>query len=145
MRPCRRNSFSLDGGSAGVILSIIFGVAAGFLFFNGFLPTITTGVIVSGIVAAIALVLFWISIISRKPYTDNDCVCENFGLLLTGALGTIITTFIILSVTLVVTSPIFAILVGVAAFFFALAIAGIVSYLGCIADCDDCDCDCGCD
>lgn len=144
MRTCRRNSYSFDGNSFGVILSILFGVAAGFLFFNGLLPTITTGVIVAGIVAIVALILFWVSIITRKPYTDNDCVCENFGLLLTGALGTLVTTFIILSVTLVVTSPIFALLIGVAAFFFALTIAGIVSYLDCIADCG-CDCDRDCD
>ncbi len=142
MNSCRRNSYTFDGNTIGVILSILFGVAAGFLFFNGLLPTVTTGVIVAGIVAAIALILFWVSVISRKPYTDNDCVCENFGLLLTGILGTFVTTIIILTVTLVVTSPIFAILVGLAAFFFALIIVGIISYLSCIADCeDDCNCD----
>lgn len=141
MRTCRRNSCSMDSISGGVILSILFGVAAGFLFANELLPFITTGVIVSAIVAAIVLILLWISIISRKPYADNDCVCENFTLLLTGAFGTLVTTFIILSVVLVTSSTIFAILVGLAAFFFALTIAGAVSYLSCIANCD-CDCDC---
>ena len=142
MNSCRRNTVSYDSGTMGVILSILFGVAAGFLFFNGFLPTITFGAIVAGVVALVAFVLFWISVISRKPYTDSDCVCENFGLLLTGAFGTLITAFIIFSVTLVTTSTIFAILVGLLAFFFALTIAGIVSYIACLADCNDCDCNC---
>ncbi len=142
MNSCRRNTLSFDSGSLGVFLSILFGVAAGLLFFNGFLPTITTGVIVATAVAGAALILFWISVISRKPYTDSDCICENFGLLLTGAIGTLVSAFIIFSVTLVVTSPIFAILIGLVAFFFALTLAGIVSYLSCLADCDDCDCDC---
>lgn len=142
MNSCRRNTLSYDSGTLGVFLSIIFGVGVGLLFFNGFLPTITTGVIISAAVAAIALILFWVSVITRKPYTDNDCVCENFGLLLTGAIGTLVSAFIIFSVTLVVTSPVFAILIGLAAFFFALTLAGIVSYLGCLADCDDCDCGC---
>lgn len=142
MSSCRRTTVSYDSGSLGVILSILFGVAAGFLFFNGFLPTITLGTIVAAVVAGVALILFWVSLISKKPYTDNDCVCENFGLLLTGALGTLITAFIIFSVTLVTTSVVFAILIGVSAFFFALTIAGIVSYLGCLADCDDSCCDC---
>lgn len=145
MSSCRRNTCSCDSGMMGVVLSILFGVAAGFLFFNGFLPTITLGAIVAAVVALVALILFWISVISRKPYTDTDCVCENFGLLLTGIFGTLISAFIIFSVSLVATSTVFAILVGLLAFFFALTIVGIVSYLSCIADCDrDCDCDCNC-
>ena len=141
MSSCRRNTLSYDSGTLGVILSILFGVGVGLLFFNGFLPTITTGVILAAAVAGAVLILFWISVLCRKPYTDSDCVCENFGLLLTGAIGTLLSAFIIFSVTLVTASAIFAILIGLAAFFFALTLAGTVSYLGCLADCDDC-CDC---
>ena len=142
MNSCRRNTVSYDSGTLGVILSIIIGVGVGLLFFNGFLPTIINGVILAAAVAGAALILFWISVISRKPYTDSDCVCENFGLLLTGAIGTLVSAFIIFSVTLVVTSTIFAILIGLLAFFFALTLAGIVSYISCLADCDDCNCNC---
>ena len=142
MSSCRRNTLSYDSGTLGVILSILFGVGVGLLFFNGFLPTITTGVILAAAVAGASLILFWISALCRKPYTDTDCACENFGLLLTGAIGTLVSAFIIFSVTLVVTSTIFAILIGLAAFFFALTLVGIVSYIGCLADCDNCDCDC---
>lgn len=138
MGTCRRNSCACDSGMMGVILSILFGVAAGFLFTNGLLPTITFGAIVAAVIAVVALILFWVSVISRKPYSETDCVCENFGLLLTGIFGTLITAFIVLSVTLVATSTVFAILVGLLAFFFALTIAGIVSYLACVADCE-CD------
>ncbi|MBR6523417.1 MAG: hypothetical protein IKT39_02250 [Clostridia bacterium] len=142
MNSCRRNTLSYDSGTFGVFLSIIFGVAAGLLFFNGFLPTISTGIIVAAVVAAIALILFWVSVISRKPYTDNDCICENFGLLLTGIIGTLVSAFVIFSVDFVIGSTVFAILIGLAAFFFALTLTGIVTYLGCLADCDDCDCGC---
>ncbi|MBR5586961.1 MAG: hypothetical protein IKW02_03270 [Clostridia bacterium] len=140
MNSCRRNTVSYDSGTLGVILSVLFGVGAGLLFYNGFLPTITTGIILAAAVAGGALILFWISLISRKPYTDTDCVCENFGLLLTGAIGTLLSALVILSVTLVTTSTVFAILIGLAAFFFALTFAGLVSYFSCLADCDDCDC-----
>lgn len=142
MNSCRRNTLSYDSGTLGVFLSIVFGVGSGLLFFNGFLPTITTGVIISAAVAAIALILFWVSVITRKPYTDNDCVCENFGLLLTGAIGALVSAFIIFSVDFVAGSTIFAILIGLAAFFFALTLTGIVSYLSCLTDCDDCNCNC---
>ena len=142
MNSCRRNTLSYDSGTLGVFLSIVFGVGSGLLFFNGFLPTITTGVIISAAVAAIALILFWVSVITRKPYTDNDCVCENFGLLLTGAIGALVSAFIIFSVDFVAGSTIFAILIGLAAFFFALTLTGIVSYLSCLTDCDDCNSNC---
>ena len=142
MRSNRRNTLSFDGTALGVVLSILFGVAAGFLFFSGLLPTVIFGAIGASVVALVALILFWVSLINKKPYNDTDCACENFGLLLTGAIGTLITSFIVFSVTLVAASPIFAILIGLLAFFAALTLVGIVSYLACLADCDDgCDCD----
>lgn len=142
MNSCRRNTYGCDSGMMGVVLSILFGVAAGFLFSNEFLPTVIFGAIVAAVVAVVALILFWVSVISRKPYSETNCVCENFGLLLTGIIGTLITAFTVFSIALVVGSTFSAILVGLLAFFFALTLAGIVSYLACVANCED-DCDCG--
>lgn len=140
----RRNSCTYDGSMMGVFLSILFGGVAGVLFFFGFLPTVTFGVIVAAAIAVIALVLFWISIVYRRYSSDNDCICENFGTLLTGIFGTLITAAVVFSLTLVTGTTIFAIIVGLAAFFFALTISGIVSFLNCKADCER-ECSCNCD
>ena len=126
---------------SGVFLSLIFGGIAGVLFYFGFLPAVINGVIVAASVAAIVLVLFWISVVFRKFSSDNDCICENYGVLLTGIIGTLITAAAVFSLTLVTGTTIFAILVGLVAFFFALTLSGTVSFLDCKADCD-CNCDC---
>lgn len=137
----RRNSCTYDSGMTGVFLSLVFGAVAGVLFYFGFLPTITFGVIVAAVTAVITLVLFWISIVYRRYSSDNDCICESYGTLLTGIIGTLITSAIVFSLTLVTGATIFAILVGLVAFFFALTLSGIVNFLTCKADCE-CDCDC---
>jgi len=123
-----------------VVLSVLFGIAAGFLFANGFLPFVFVGIGIALGIAIITLILLWGAVTAKKPYSDNDCICENLGLLLAGIIGTIITSIIALSVFLIPGVTIFAILVGLVAFFFALLLIGIVSYLTCVSDCDD---DCG--
>lgn len=141
MRNCRRNSYSCDSNTMSVIISLIFGGVVGALYFFALLPSIITGTIVAAVVALVILILFWISVISRKPYSEYDCVCENLAALITGVIGTLITSFIIFSITLVTGSTIYAILVGLLAFFFALTLISGASYLSCLTDCD-CDCDC---
>ena len=144
MTNCRRNSCTYDSGMTGVFLSLVFGAVAGVLFYFGFFPTITFGVIVAAVTAIITLVLFWISIVYRRYSSDNDCICESYGTLLTGIFGTLITAAVVFSVALEVATTGFAILVGLVAFFFALTIIGTVNFLSCKADCE-CDCNCDCD
>lgn len=142
MGTCKRNTYVYDGSVMSVILSIIFGVVVGALFYYALLPAITTGVIIAAALAGLVLVLFWISALMRKYYSDNDCVCQNIGTLLTGIFGTIVSSFIALSVALEIATMSYAILIGLVGFFFALTITGAISYLNCKADCD---CDCNCD
>ena len=140
----RHHTCSCDSRMISVAISIFFGIAAGFAFSKNLLPFVFVGIGIALTIAVIALILFWHVITAKKMYSDNDCICENFGLLLTGIIGTIVTSVIALSVRLLPFITVFAILVGLVAFFFALTIIGIISYLACVSDCDD-DCDCDCD
>jgi hypothetical protein len=109
------------------------------LFALGFIPFITTAVIVAISIAAIALIiLFGGAYISAAGGTRllRDCLCKLTTLLLVGIFGTIITAVIALSIVLIPIVPII-ILVGLVATFFALTVVGLIALLICLVF-DDC-------
>ncbi len=137
MSSCRRTC-CIDLGFIGVLLSVIFGIAIGVLYFLELLPSALIGAIIAISFAVIALIIFFVTALVKNRHLNNDCICESSGLILTGIVGSLITGFISLTVSLATISVALAVLLGFVGFFFALTIAGIVSLLSCVSGCD-CD------
>ncbi|MCI9063088.1 MAG: hypothetical protein HFJ17_00535 [Clostridia bacterium] len=113
-------------------ISILIGVAVGILFFNALIPGISTAVIISLILSALALLLLTIIGASGR---ENECVCRIGKCTLIGAISTLILGTIASVLTLVTASIGFAILIGLlgAAFFFT--IFSIAELVGCVIEC----------
>ena len=127
-------------GCLGVVISAIFGIIAGVLFAFGFIPfVLTTAWIVLGLAVLTLLILVGtvIAVNARECSDLSKCLCKNGACLLTGVVGTILTSIVSLSVVLDVASVPVIVLVAVVAFFFALMLIGLTSLLACFL-CERC-------
>jgi hypothetical protein len=64
-------------------------------------------------------------------------LCAALQTVLTGILGTVLVSVVLLAVGIVATSVISALLIGLTAGFFTLMIAGSACFARCLADCEE--------
>ncbi len=120
--------------SIAVITSIAIGVVAAILRFTAI---ITVTPIFSWVLLGIAIGYLGITLLSSAfIFPDRKNCCTNLGTFLTGILGTILTSVILLSVTFAATSVLGAIITGFLLFFFSLLIISATCLIGCRYDCD---------
>lgn len=120
-----------------VIASIIIGVITAFL-------TITAAITVTPaflwVLLGIAVVYLAVSLIAATFLRGGgirSCVCRILPVVLTGILGTILGSVILLAITFAATSIIGAIITGALLFFFALLITATACLVKCAAGCTD--------
>lgn len=129
---CRSNCIGI-----GVAASILIGVIIGLL---SFMAVITVAPAFLWIVFGTAIVYLAVAFIaSTSAYCKSikRCICSALPALLTGIVGTIITSAILLAVEFAATSIIGAVITGLSALFFALTIASVICALKCASDCDE--------
>ncbi|MCI8699864.1 MAG: hypothetical protein HFJ47_00800 [Clostridia bacterium] len=114
-----------------IIISAIIGIVIGGLFSIGSIISITAGIIVALIFAAIALLSLVITVSLVKGRNEEKCLCNNGPCALIGAIGTIITGVVGLSITLT-TAFASILLVGFIGFFFALTVISILLLVMCL-------------
>lgn len=119
-----------------IVASIIIGIVAAFLQITGTITVTPVFLIVAFGIAVAALGVLVIATALVRRYA-GACLCTALQTLLTGILGTIALSVVLLAVGIVATSVISAILVGLTAGFFALTITGSACFVRCLADCEE--------
>ena len=120
-----------------IIASIIIGIVAGILRITGVISvTPAFAWVTFGIAVGYLAILL---ITSRRRSTSEHCcnICTILSILLTGILGAILTSVILLAIEFVATSIIGAIITGALLFFFALIVTLTACLVRCFANCDD--------
>lgn len=128
---------NLSCKAIGILLSIVFGVLAGILFFFKALPCVTVSIWVALAIAVIVLIATIFAVFRSNSISDKVCLCRNISTLLVGVIGTIITAVVALALWLLPCSIFIATLIGLIAFFFVLTLSAVVCILLCLLDCND--------
>lgn len=129
---CRANCAGIA-----IVASIIIGIIAGML---RFMAVITVTPAFLWVVFGIAIVYLAISLIISGYSAcsgSNRCKCATMPVFLTGILGTILTSLILLGIEFVATSVIGAIITGLLLAFFSLFIISTVCLIKCQSNCDN--------
>ena len=117
-----------------VIASLIIGVLAAFLRFTA---TITITPAFLWVLFGIAIGYLGITLLtSSDSCPDRNGCCRNLRTFLTGILGTVLTSLVLLGITFAATSVIGAIITGALLFFFALMITSSTCLINCRYNCD---------
>ncbi len=120
---------------SGVQISLLVGGVIALLFYFGNFPLVAIAAIISLVVAGISLLTLVLSSLFAAATSSSalkKCCCNNGLCLLAGIIGSAITALAIL------TSPVapvvvgYAILVGIAAFFFAFTAITLTLFIRCI-------------
>lgn len=129
------NQYKFNCTSIAVIVSIIIGVIAVFLTLMG---TLTVGTPLLWVLFGIAVgFLATVLLSSRLSKADErtNCLYPVLSVLLTGILGTILFSLILLLVDVAIASVIGAILVGFLFLFFTLTLTTAACLIECLAGC----------
>ena len=127
---CKFNCTSLA-----IIASIIIGVVSAFLTMTG---TLTISTPLLWVFFGIATGLLAITILSTHLCQEDEkvnCLCPVLSVLLTGVLGTILFSLILLLIDIAITSVIGAILSGLLFLSFTLTLTTAACLVKCLADC----------
>lgn len=118
-----------------VIASIIIGIITAFLSITAVI-TLTPAFlwVLLGIAVVYLAITLGASILSGR--TARSCVCTGLSAFLTGILGTVLTSVILLGITFAAASVIGAIITGALLFFFSLIITSAVCLIRCLTNCD---------
>lgn len=119
-----------------VAAAVIIGVVTAFLQITGTITVTPVFLIVAfGIaIAALGVLILGTALVRRNVGT---CLCTALQTVLTGILGTVLFSVVLLAVGIVATSVVSAILVGLTAGFFTLTVVGSACLVRCLADCED--------
>ncbi len=123
-------------GAAGTIFGIILGVIVAVLFSLGLTPLIMNGIWVAFSIggAALLYILFTSVFASCSDSCCHleKCLIKNSKCLITGTLGTLLTTIALVCISLETSSILVAILVAVATFFVVFLLASLISFVKCL-------------
>lgn len=119
-----------------IVASIIIGIIAAFLFITGAVTVTPVFLIVAFGIAIAALGILVLATALVRRYA-GACLCTALQAVLTGVLGTVLVSVVLLATGIVATSVISAILVGLAAGFFALTVTAGACFVRCLADCGE--------
>ena len=121
-----------------IVVSIIIGIITAFLRITA---VITVGNAFLWVVLGIAVVYLAIILISisiaRCPDIRNNCICSVLSALLTGILGAILLSVVLLAIEFVATSIIGAIITGGLLAFLSLILTSTACLIRCLAKCED--------
>ncbi len=119
-----------------VVASVIIGVITSLLTITGVI-TVTPAFL--WVLFGIAVVYLAIVLITASINRNNNggCLCSILPALLTGILGTVLTSVILLAITFAATSIIGAIITGALLLFFSLIITSTACLTKCLSGCDD--------
>jgi hypothetical protein len=118
-----------------IMISIIIGAIVAVLFASGLIPFITTVAwIFFGISLLILVLYIWGLVIGviNFPNAITQCLDLTSCMLLTGVIGTLITSIIAISIVLIPALAAVVALVAIMAFFFSIMIISLVCYIVCI-------------
>ncbi len=132
-----RCNCKFDCVGIGLIASILLGVVAAFLRYSAVITVTPAFLWVLFGVGIGILVLSLFFAVRVRSNTVRECTCEILPSVLTGVLGTILTSVILLGITFVATSVLGAVITGAAIFFFALTITSWSCLVSCAAGCAD--------
>ena len=118
-----------------VVASILVGVLAAFLQITGTVTVTPVALIVAfGIaIAALGVLVFTTALVRRHA---GVCLCAALQTVLTGILGTVLVSVVLLAVGIVATSVISAILVGLLVFSLVLMIVSTACLIRTLTNCD---------
>lgn len=119
-----------------VTIGIVFGAVIGILFAFIPIPFMGTAIWIAfglGVLALVALIIEIFIAGVTAPNVSSKCLHKGTGLLLVGAIGTIISSIVALSITLTPTLIAVITIIAIVAFFFALMVVALISVLLCIA------------
>lgn len=133
---CRRDCVGIA-----IITSIFIGIIAAFL---RFMAVITVTAPFLWVVFGIAVLYLAITLIASATTRKNgfrNCFCPILSVLLTGILGAILISIILLAIEFAATSIIGAIITGLLITFFSLIITATACLVKCTAGCSETDAD----
>lgn len=120
-----------------IIGSVIIGIIAAFLQITSAIE-ITSALlwVLLGIGVVYLAVLSVAEAIASRGSNGCDCKCGVISALLTGILGTILFSLVLLAVGIETASALSAFLVGLLLFFFSLTVSSTACYVKCLAGCN---------
>lgn len=124
--------FGKIGCLISAFISIILGFIVGIVSFNVVIPGIVAALwIAFGIgVGALLLVILLAAFVKGR---EEWCICENGTCIAVGAIGTIISTIIGLSITITTGVVAIAVLLGITTFFLAFTLFGLLQLAICLS------------
>ncbi len=122
-----------------IIASLLIGVVGAVLRFTAVI-TVTPAFlwVLFGVALGLLAILFLAAAFACSVRV-RACLCADTGYLLTGILGTVLSSVILLGVPFVATSILGTVLTGALLFFFSFTVATLACTLKCFTDCDCCD------
>ena len=120
-----------------VVASIIIGIITSFLVYTATVTETPAFLWVLFGIAVVWLAVLLITTVTTGTRGVRDCVCSGLTVLLTGILGTILTSVILLGITFAATSVIGAIIAGILLLFFTLTVTSTACLIKCVAGCDE--------
>lgn len=126
------NEYCVGCIGAGVIASLVIGIIAAILRFTAVI-TLTPAFL--WVTLGVAIVYLGILLLASGARRTSDCFCRSLSAVLTGILGTILTSVILLGIAFVATSVIGAIITGALLFFFSLIVTSVVCLIKCKYGC----------
>ncbi len=120
-----------------IIASIIIGVITAFLTITAVITITSAFAWVTFGIAIVYLALALVTSSSVRCVAIQSCICAKIPVLLTGILGTILTSVILLGISFAATSIIGAVIAGALGFFFSLMIAETACLVKCASGCSE--------
>lgn len=111
-----------------VIASVLVGIVTAFLQITGII-TVTPAFL--WVILGVAVVYLGVVLLAAA-LSDTSCPSSVINALLAGILGTVLFSVILLAVGVVATSPVSAILAGLALLFFSLTLTSTACYVKCL-------------
>ena len=120
-----------------VIASIIIGIITAFLTITAVIDVTTAFLWVTFGIAIVYLAVNLVTASSVRCVAIQSCVCSKIPVLLTGILGTILTSVILLGISFAATSLVGALITGALGFFFTLMISETACLIKCASGCNE--------
>lgn len=120
-----------------LIASIVIGVVTAFLTITAVITVTPAFLWVLLGIAVVYLAVSLIAAVFLRGCGIRSCVCKILPAVLTGILGTILGSVILLAITFAATSIVGAIITGALLFFFSLLITATACLVKCAAGCSD--------
>ena len=118
-----------------IIASIFVGVITAFLTLTAAITITAAFTWVTFGIAVVYLAIVYISSTCMRCIAVQNCICPKISVLLTGILGTILTSLILLGITFAATSTVGAVIAGALGFFFSLMITETACLIKCVTGC----------